>query len=246
MYIDAHNHLDYYKDHVAEAIKRIEKEKILTLACAVDVDSYFETKRLASGSELIVPCFGIHPSKAWLFEDKLDTLDYLIKETPVIGEVGLDFHWVKVSDKFNAQRKVFDYFLEKAEDYGKVMNIHTKGAEEEVLERILAYDLVPPIIHWYSGPLDVFWDLLDYGCYFTISVDAGFREETDDLIDLLPMDRILTETDGPDAMEWVMGAYGYPDAVKDVVANIADIKGVSEEEMKEIIFNNFTKLFGEI
>lgn len=64
MYIDSHTHLDFFEDNIEIAIKEINKNRILTLANSMDVESYIKNKEYSKKSKYIKPCFGIHPWKA--------------------------------------------------------------------------------------------------------------------------------------------------------------------------------------
>lgn len=79
--------------------------------------------------ELIIPAFGIHPWNAPAHVDRLDKLAEAIDQTPLIGEIGLDHHFVKDSSRYLAQRKVFEFFLQEARRSNKIVNLHSKGAE---------------------------------------------------------------------------------------------------------------------
>lgn len=242
MYIDAHNHLDFYGDKLYKAIKIINKNKIQTLACSTDEESYLFAKKLSKDNPFIIPCFGIHPWKADENFRNLDRFEKFIIETPIVGEIGLDFHWVLEKEKYPYQLKVLRFFFEKAKKYDKVTNLHTKGAEKEVLELIKKYELRSPIIHWYSGPFEILKELLKYGCYFTISVDIGYSKITEEIVKYLPMEKILTETDGPTALEWVNGDFGYPDYIQGIITKISVLKNIPKEEVIKQIYNNFNTL----
>lgn len=242
MFIDAHNHLDFYGDKLEHALSLIKEHNIMTLGCGMDVESYLFTKKLSIDNLEIIPCFGIHPWKAHENYMNLDSFDEYVREAKVIGEIGLDYHWVLEKEKYPFMREVFQYFLKKAKEYNKVTNIHTKGAEMEILEHIKKYALKTPIIHWYSGPIDILKKLLDYGCYFTISVDISMSELTREIVTILPLDKMLTETDGPTSLEWVNGEYGYPTEVENIVKEIASIKRLPYEEVKDNISDNFNLL----
>ena len=60
MYIDGHTHLDYFKENIDKAIEDINKNKIITLANSMDIDSYLLNEEYGKRSEYIIPCFGIH------------------------------------------------------------------------------------------------------------------------------------------------------------------------------------------
>lgn len=242
MFVDAHNHLDSYGENLSTALNMIDQYHIITLGCAMDEDSYLFTKKLSSNNPYVIPCFGIHPWKAFENYKNLDRFDEYIEKCDVIGEIGLDYYWITEIEKYSIMREVFKYFLEKAKKYNKLTNMHTKGAELEVLESIKKYSLRTPIIHWYSGPLNIFKKLLDYGCYFTISVDIGCSELTQEIVRIIPLNRILTETDGQSSLQWVNGKYGYPLEVNNIVKQISSIKNIAYEEVKDNISNNFILL----
>ncbi|EPZ62324.1 tatD related DNase family protein [[Clostridium] sordellii ATCC 9714] len=137
MYIDFHNHLDFYdKEDINKIIYEIENNKITILACSMDEKSYLYNKELSKLSKYIVPIFGIHPNKAHENRENIDKYDSLIKDSQLIGEIGLDFYWIEDKNTYKSQIKVFEYFLIQARKYSKYINVHTKGAEELVLELI--------------------------------------------------------------------------------------------------------------
>ena len=74
MYIDAHTHLDFYKDNILKAIKDINENKIITLATSMDIESYKKNKEYSKDSKYIKPCFGIHPCKASNYNENLEKL----------------------------------------------------------------------------------------------------------------------------------------------------------------------------
>ncbi|QXE20161.1 TatD family hydrolase [Clostridium sp. 001] len=242
MFVDAHNHMDFYKDNLSNAIDSINYSNIKTLGCSMDLESYIFTKKLSKDNKNITPCFGIHPWEAHKNYKDLDKFDDYVKECKIVGEIGLDYYWVLEKEKYPYMNLVFEYFLGKAKKYDKITNIHTKGAEKEVLDYIRKYDLRTPIIHWYSGDLNILKKLLEYGCYFTISVDIGYSKLTDEIVKILPLGRILTETDGPNSLEWVNKKYGYPSEVINIVRKISLIKNLQFEEVREKIYDNFNKL----
>lgn len=242
MYVDAHNHLEMYGDNLSKALDMINKNNIKTLGCSMDIKTYLFTKELSRNNSNIIPCFGIHPWEAHNNYKNLDMYDEYIKECKVVGEIGLDYYWVLEKKKYPYMLQVFEYFLQKSKEYNKLTNIHTKGAEEEIFENIKKYNLRTPIIHWYSGPLSVLKKLLDYGCYFTISVDIDHSQLTKEIVKRVPLNRILTETDGPTSLQWVNGQYGYPLQVKNIVKQISMIKRIPYDEVKCEIYNNLKVL----
>lgn len=242
MYIDFHNHIDFYKDEeIDSVINCINLNNIKIIACSMDEESYLKNIEISKKSDYIVPIFGIHPWKVKNNID-IDKFEYYIKNTPLIGEIGLDFHWIEDKDTYPHQIKVFEYFLQSAKKYDKYINIHTKGCEELILNLLKKYDISSQsIIHWYSGDKDTLKKLIDAKCYFTGSVDLGYIKHSKDIIKEIPANKLLAETDGPTALQWVNGTYGMPDEIKNVYKNICEIKNLDIEEYKynaQIIMTN--------
>lgn len=242
MYVDAHNHIEQYGENLEKALKVIEDNDIHTLACSMDVETYCFAKEIAKDHPLILPSFGIHPWMAQRYVSHLDELDDWVQDSSSIGEVGLDFYWVEEKEKYPMQMRIADYFFKKAREQDKILNLHTKGAESEILDLIFKYEPKTPIVHWYSGPLDILKKLLDYGCYFTVGVDLGYSSFTEELVKIIPADRLLTETDGPNSLQWVNGEYGYPDYVMTMIKKIAVLRKIEEEELKESVRRNLFQI----
>lgn len=242
MYVDAHNHLDFYGENIDKAIEDINDNKIITLANSMDVDSYILNKEYAKKSEYIIPIFGIHPNSVAEFVGELKDIIPYIEESKLIGEIGLDFLWIEDRSLDSKQREVFYFILDEAVKENKFVSIHTKDAEQEIYDALKARDYNKAIIHWYSGPLDVLDKLIELGCYFTVSVDLGYSDLAEEVLNRIPLDKLLVETDGPTALEWVNGEYGYPMEIKSVVKKAAIIKGIEEQKLSEIIYNNFTRI----
>ena len=242
MLIDAHVHLDKYGDLLDEALRQIEKEKIFTVATAMDVPSYLELQEIARRSNLVLPTFGIHPRRAADYADKLPEVARHIEASPAIGEIGLDFHWVKDSSTYPAQRKVLEYFLAAAREQKKFVNLHTKGGEKEILDLLEKYGIQRAIIHWYSGPMDILRAMIQYGCYFTIGVEVLYSDHIKGIATTIPEPLLLTETDNPGGLKWLNGEVGMPSAISSVVAALAQLRQSTSERIAESVRQNFIRL----
>ena len=108
--------------------------RFFSISVALDADAYAATKELAGGCPLVLFAFGVHPWMAPEHVDRLDRLTALVAETPMIGEVGLDHHFVKDRAAYPAQMRVFEFFLAAAREQEKVVNLHTKCAEHEIAQ----------------------------------------------------------------------------------------------------------------
>ncbi|VYT84008.1 TatD family deoxyribonuclease [Clostridium tertium] len=244
MYIDCHTHLDSFKENIEDAIKEINDNKILTLANSMDIESYIKNKEYSRFSEYIKPCFGIHPWRASEYKGSLEELIPYIEDSEIIGEIGLDFLWVEDKSTFEEQRKIYNFILKESIKRNKVVSLHTKDAEEEVYESLKRYNYNKVIVHWYSGDIKTLEKFIKHGCYFTISVDIGYSDRTKEILTMIPKDKLLLETDGPTALEWINGEYGYPSEIIKVYKKVATIKGYETEELINIVQNNYYNLLG--
>ena len=242
MYIDGHTHLDFFEDKINLAIEEINKNRILSLANSTDIESYKLNKEFAKRSKYIITSFGIHPWKVKDFKGNLEDLNKYIKESKLIGEIGLDFFWEEDKSTYDKQREVFNYILDESIKEDKFISIHTKSAEEEIYNILKNKEYNKVLIHWYSGDLDILKKLIDLGCYFTISVDIGYSELSKIILEMIPLNRLLLETDGPTSLEWVNGEYGYPKCIIDVYKKVATFKKIPLEELEAIIEKNMENI----
>jgi len=242
MLIDAHAHLDKYGDLLDEALEQIQEHRIFTIATAMDLPSYFQLQQIAERSDFVLPTFGIHPRRAPEYVDRLSELGPSIEQSPAIGEIGLDFHWVKDSSQYPAQVKVLEYFLAAAREQKKFVNFHTKGAEKKLLDLLERYEIQRAIIHWYSGPLDILRSLVGFGAYFTIGVEVSYSDTIKTITREIPDHLLLTETDNPGGLKWLQGVVGMPKEVEKVVDVIAELRGVPSESIARTVHANFLRL----
>jgi TatD DNase family protein len=242
MLIDAHVHIDKYGEALNQALHEIRAHDIFTIAVAMDVPSYRRTLEIGDGCNLMLPTFGIHPRRAPEYVDRLSELNPFIEQSRAIGEIGLDFHWVKESSQYPAQLKVLEYFLAAAREQNKMVNLHTKGAEQKILNLLERYDIQRAIVHWYSGPLDILRALVQFGAYFTVGVEISYSETIQAIAREIPDHLLLTETDNPGGLKWLKGVVGMPTDVRNVIHVIARVRGSSPEAVSQIIHANFLRM----
>jgi len=247
MLIDAHVHLDRYGELLDRALKEIEAENIFTVATAMDIPSYLELQKIGERSELVLPTFGVHPRRAAEYADRLQEIGRNIEASPAIGEIGLDFHWVKDTGTYPAQRKVLEYFIAAAREQNKFVNLHTKAGEKEILDLLEKYDVRRAIIHWYSGPMDILRAMIDFGCYFTIGVEVLFSDYIKAIANAVPDHLLLTETDNPGALRWLKKTdeVGMPNAIEQVVEALANLKLSTAERIEALVHRNFVRLVAD-
>jgi TatD DNase family protein len=244
MLIDAHCHLDRCEESLGEALQQIKQHRIFTISNSMDMLSYKENVRIARTSDFILPVFGIHPWNASDYVSRLKDLEQAISESPMIGEIGLDYYFVNETSLYDDQREVFEYLLKAASSRKKIVIVHTKGAENETFQLLRQYNVERVIIHWYSGPWHILKAMVEHGFYFTLGVEVMFTEHIQDIARYLPSELILTETDNPGGYRSIAGTVGTPLLIKDVVEKLAEIRGTSEHTIVTTVQNNLMRIGG--
>ena len=250
MLIDFHTHLDFYQ--------REELQKELTdfsgtiIAASVDEESYLQNLAISKWAESkaracqIIPTFGIHPNRAdqaaTLLDDPNITARYIkyLEQSPVIGEIGMDFCWSKCSKE--NQEKVFRWFLEYCNKTGKACVIHTKDAEKEICDILTDYPIARPIIHWYDGPENIFREFIRRGYPQTFGVETIRSEHIQSLLKLTPPELLLAETDNPDSEPWLGGSRSDVALIERVYDELASLLKITRSQLEKIIEENFTRI----
>ena len=193
---DTHFHLDLFDDH-RKVITQIENEKIYTIAVTNVPEVFTHTQHLVEGTKFIRPALGFHPELACQYKNQLPLFLDLLKDTRYIGEVGLD-NFKKSKEDFSDQREVFEKIVSACNDTGnKVLTVHSRRAEKEVISIIGRGFSGKVILHWYSGGLKEIDQAIMNGFYFSINYAMTQSENGRKIIDHIPIERILLETDGP-------------------------------------------------
>lgn len=242
MLVDVHSHIDRYTDKLSEALDQIEQNRILTISVAMDIESFIRATEISRLSKYLIPTFGIHPWEAPRYHRKLSALDQYLKLTPLIGESGLDFHFIKDASLYPYQQSVFEYQCSWAQRLSKSMNLHTKGAEQEVLNALRKYHIVCPIIHWYSGPIELIESYLQEGCYFTIGVEVLTSVSIQRIARMIPPDRLLLETDNPGGYKWINKIEGMPSLLLEVLAKVSELLEIDPFKLENQLNENWRQL----
>ncbi len=246
MLIDAHAHLDGYdelgKAALDAALQEIEDHQIFTISNSMDVASYRRNKEIAARSNFVLPVFGIHPWNAHKFSWPDKDIAQAMEESPLYGEIGLDHYFVKDESRYPAQDRMFRYLLAAARGRGKVAIVHTKGAEAEVLAALDEYGLRKVVIHWYSGPLDIFKEMAGRGFYFTIGGEVLRSKPIQDIAREVRLDRLLTESDNPGGPKSITGKPARPRIIESVLESLAKLRGLATEALEGVIRRNLVRL----
>ncbi len=252
MFFDTHVHLDdnKYNNDRDNVINRALKEDVnLFLNAGIDTKSNIESIKLAEKYSFIYAACGFHPHDASKFtEEDYEIIKKLISNEKVIGigEIGLDYYR-NLSPK-NIQQNVFKRFINLAKESKKPIILHSRDAFDDtirILEETNAKE-IGGIAHCFSGTIDMANKFLDMNFYISFAGQITFKNARNmkELIEQIPMDRILIETDCPYiSPEPRRGSRNEPSFVKYTAQKIAEIKLLSAEDVGRITRVNAIKLF---
>jgi TatD DNase family protein len=139
---------------------------------------------------------GLHPLLASENKNELPLFNCLLDQTSYIGEIGLDFSKEGITTK-NDQVFILRKLLEKLKGKKKIVSVHSRKAEREMVDLLREYEIENVIFHWYIGPIDLITPILDMGFYFSVNEAMCISKKGKAIIERIPRDRILTETDAP-------------------------------------------------
>lgn len=258
MIIDAHSHLQLseYDADRAEVIARMQAAGVQTITVGVDDTTSRAALALAEQyPSHLWATVGTHPADGGLDSFNIDILRELAAHPKAvgIGECGLDYYRLKTGDEAikQKQKEVFRAHIKVAEEVKKPLMIHcrpTKGTDDayEDLIGILSttHYLLPTVIHFFVGSASVAERLLALHCYFTFGGVITFARNYDAAIAVIPLEKILTETDAPFVAPVPhRGKRNEPSYVGEVVKKLADLKGISFDEVALQIVANARAAF---
>jgi len=240
---DFHCHIDLYPDP-AGIIASCERTEIVTLAVTTTPKAWPQNLKWAAESLYVRAAVGLHPEVVAERYQELPLLEECIRESRLIGEVGLDGS-PQLRKSWPRQIEVFSRVLREAQRLGgRIVSIHSRRATREVLECIAEHTTpghVLPILHWFSGSKADAHKGATLGCYFSVNARSLEHDTGVALIRSLPEDRLLTETDGP------FTASGHrasePADVVRTVERLAAARGMAVPAMARVLATNAQRVF---
>lgn len=255
MLVDSHCHLDFKefdddRDDVLARAKAAGVELMVTISTKITEAE--KIIKLSETSEALVCSVGIHPHEAGREpETNAAQLVALAKHEKVvgIGETGLDYFYEH--SPRDAQQRNFRAHIEASRKSRLPLIVHARDADEDtadILEDEMGKGEYPGLIHCFTAGPELARRALGIGFYISISGIATFKNATDlrETIKAVPFERLLVETDAPFlAPVPHRGKRNEPSFVADTAAMLAELKGVSTEELARITSDNFFTLFSK-
>lgn len=251
MLVDSHCHLDRLGKsgkELDEVIDFAVKRGVEHFLCvSVSVKDYPEmVEKVAAYPQVSVSC-GVHP----LHQEDAESYSVLLEtardpKVVAIGETGLDYYYSE--DTKEVQLKSFVDHIKVANELGKPLIIHTRDAREDTIRLLKEHkaEHTSGVLHCFTESLEMARAAIELGFYISISGIVTFKSATElqEVVKNIPLDRLLIETDSP----WLApvpyrGKQNQPGYVLEVAEFVAQLKGVSADELARVTTENFYNLF---
>lgn len=263
MFTDSHCHLNFPQlaDRLPDVLREMDAAQVTRALCiACTMEDFPDVHRLATTYSNLWCTVGVHPDTEDMHEPSLQELldGAALPRVVGIGETGLDYYGMQerkggrtIAD-LEWQRTRFRTHIRAARICGKPLVIHTRAAAEDTL-RILREEgedgctgSAGGVFHCFTESMDVAKAALELGFYISLSGIVTFKtaQYLREVAAYVPADRLLIETDSPYlAPVPYRGKTNTPAYVPFVARQVADVRGVSVQEIAELTSTNFDRLF---
>lgn len=247
--VDSHCHLDCLKEDVSDILARAKREDVGYFLCVCITQTDFPRMlSLANPYDNVFVSIGTHPNEVVSHESTVAEMIALAADPKVvaIGETGLDYY--RTTGDLTWQQERFRRHIEVARKTNKPLIVHSRAAREDTI-RILAEEKATEakgVLHCFTENWDMAKQALDLNFYVSFSGIITFQNahEIRDVVRKMPLDRLLIETDSPYlAPVPHRGKDNEPAFVRYVAEKVAEIKGLTYEEVAEQTTQNFFALF---
>ena len=253
MIFDTHCHLNSEEligriDEVLEVAHKVGVDKFLVIGW--NKESSLKAIELAHRYEGIYAAIGFHPTDidGVSEEDYNDVMSHINDPKVVaVGEIGLDYHWVKDPEQRKKQKEWFIKQIDFANEHKKPISIHNREAFEDCLNVLKEHrPLYSGVMHCYSGSVELLRDVLDLGLYIGLDGPLTFTnaKTPKEVCEVVPLERLIVETDSPYLSPHPLrGTVNEPKNVALVVDEVARLKGISKKHILDVLYKNSCELF---
>ena len=253
MIFDTHCHLNDKAllsrlDEVLDNARKVGVNRFLVVGW--NKESSLKAIELANQYDEIYAAIGFHPTDIdGVSEDDYNEVMSHINDPKVVcvGEIGLDYHWVKDPAQREKQKEWFIKQIEYANKVKKPISIHNREAFEDCLNILKKHKpLYGGVMHCYSGSVELLKDVLDLGLYIGLDGPLTFTntKTPKEVCEVVPLDKLVVETDSPYLSPHPLrGTVNEPKNIALVIDEITNLKGLSKKHILDALYQNSLKLF---
>jgi TatD DNase family protein len=242
--VDLHCHLDLFPDP-EKAIAEADAAGVYTLTVTTTPRAWPRNRAMTESTRSVRAALGLHPQLVAEHSDELGLWERYLPEATYVGEVGLDAG-PRFFRSIDLQKQVFERILRLCADAGgKVLSVHSVRSVKAVLD--LIENTLPPargkvVLHWFTGSKAEARRAIEMDCYFSVNAAMLANEKGRDIASVIPLDRLLTETDGPFTLAGNRPAR--PSDVALLVDQLAVARSTSPDRLAGAVLSNLRTLLG--
>lgn len=252
--IDTHAHLNIecYKDRIDEILAEIKSAGVEKVIIPGVVPNEFDSIiELVEKYDNLYGAVGVQPEEiSNLPENWADIVENYCDHPKIVavGEIGLDYYWVKEQENHDLQKEIFIKQIEIAKRKNLPVLIHDREAHGDTFDILKKFSdgQIPVVMHCFSGSPEFAQRCLKEGWYLALGGVVTFKnaKKTKEVAKIVPLDKLLLETDSPYLTPVpYRGKENSPAYVKFVAEEIAQIRGISFEEVDLATTQNAKKIF---
>ena len=260
--VDVHSHLDnerFSKD-IDEVIQRAKEAGVKAIITSgVNVTTNRKILELAEKYDIVHPSFGLYPIDALAKELESEEATGFVRDTEemdvekelewitenkdkciAIGECGLDYNWITGKEK--EQKRIFQKVIDTVEKIKKPIIVHSRKAEIDAVEMLESSKIKKVVMHCFQARKSLIKKAADLGWYFSIPPIITRLQHFQMMAEIININQLLTETDAP-YLSPFPGERNEPGFVIETIKKIAEIKGMTAEDVANNIYMNYTNMF---
>lgn len=243
------NHDEFYKDANRFLLEAKENGVQRFLVVGYDKESSLRAVKLAEQYEEMYAAIGFHPTEINVSEEDFQVVMNLLSHPKVVavGEIGLDYHWVKDSSQREKQKEYFIRQIEIANKYNKPIVVHNRDAMQDCFDILKEHRVTKGgIMHCYSGSAEMARELIKLNFMIGLGGPVTFlnAKTPKEVAEIIPLTSLVLETDAPYlAPHPHRGETNRPMYIVLVLNEISKIRNMSSEELAKITYDNACRVF---
>lgn len=247
--IDIHCHLNFpsMKEGLDQIIAKAKSEMDAVITCGLVNDAVQAIELRSKNENFLHLTLGIHPEDiVGMRDEQIERhLEFIKSRRDTIvglGEIGLDYHWVRERDDISRCKDWFQKLLDFSVELKLPVVLHSRKAEEDVFEIVSRSDVEKVVFHHYSGNVTLAKQIVDRGYFISMPTITPTSKNLLKIAEKFPLESMVTETDSPFNSP-VPGKLNVPNNVRVTIQKIADVRETNFQEIDSILTRNAKNIF---
>lgn len=245
MLIDVHTHLDFpqFDSDRDGVIEKAAGEGILIITSGIGPEGIEKAIKLSEKHEGILATLGLSPQEFGheVIDETIGLIRRYKDKIVGIGEVGLDYYWIKEPERRRQGMDNFRKFVSLAKELHLPLVVHSRDAEEDVIEELKAQG-IKALLHCFGGSVELGKKAISLGCLVSIPTSVVYSKRKQELVGKIPLEAMVLESDAP-YLAPTPRERNTPLNIRIAAEKIAEIKGIEYDDVAEITTKNAREFF---